>query len=248
MMLAHVLREHPKLCSFHEAPPLLITEAYLRWSGRHDAEDVHDRLADARDTLIQQVERNGFVYVESAQFLAHLIPELHDRYGGRVVHLYRDGRDVVRSGLNKGWYAHGGPTTPFYIWLRRMTQLPIGNVWVDSRLDPPSELETRFEKGAWLWREINASIFRGRNGVPDDHIFDLQLERFGEDTLSDLLNFLGLSSEEAPIDNMLYVSEERPNRTEDHTFPPPSRWSGEKIERFWEIAGDMMAGLGYGEY
>lgn len=103
-MLARVLALHPELGAFHEPKPWLNTEGYLRWSGRKDSEYVHFRLGQKRDDLIEQVDANGLRYIESSHFISHFIPDLRDRYDARFIHLYRDGRDFLRSGLERDWY------------------------------------------------------------------------------------------------------------------------------------------------
>lgn len=136
-MLARVLALHPQLGAFHEPKPWLNTEAYLRWSGRKDPEYAHARLEQKRDDLIEQVDANGLRYIESSHFLSHVIPDLRDRYDARFIHLYRDGRDFVRSGLERDWYPVGAFARTRGT-IRRMTGLKVGDSFADHRLDPPS--------------------------------------------------------------------------------------------------------------
>jgi hypothetical protein len=137
-MLARVLALHPQIGAFHEPKPWLNTEAYLRWSGRRNSHYAHARLQLKRDDLIRQVEANDLQYVESSHFLSQLIPELRARYNARFIHLYRDGRDFVRSGLERPWYQRRGRLEWLRTFLRRAPGLDIGNSFIDHRLDPPS--------------------------------------------------------------------------------------------------------------
>lgn len=244
-MIARTLDVHPDLSALHEPRPHLNTEAYLRWSGRHDSGQVHSRLSAARDQTLAETDQNGLLYVESSHFLSHLIPELHDRYGARFVHLYRDGRDFTRSGLNRWWYTRRRFRQPFFTVLRRLTGLPVGDTFVDHRLDPPSGLEGRFEKIVWLWREKNADILRGLRDVPGHFQMELPLESFSEATISKILDFLGVQATPSIIESMVEVARQKPNETTDYDVPAPDDWPDERKERFWEIAGDMMNHLRY---
>lgn len=243
-MLARVLALHPEIGAFHEPKPWLNTEAYLRWSGRKSSGYADARLEQKRDDLIEQVDANGLWYIESSHFLSHLIPELRDRYSARFVHLYRDGRDFVRSGMQRAWYC-GRTLAPVRSAIRRMTGLEVGNSFVDHRLDPPSRYDSRFERIAWLWAEINSEILDHLEGVPDEDWREVRLEAFGEDTIRGLLRWLGHPAEDRLVDEMREMGTEKPNRTEDRQVSPPEEWSGVRTNRFRTIAGDMMRRLGY---
>lgn len=244
-MLARVLALHPEIRACHEPRPWLNTEAYLRWSGRKDSEYAHARLGQKRDDLVRQIDANGLHYVESSHFLSHLIPELRDRYDARFVHLYRDGRDFVRSGLEREWY-RGGALAPVWGAVRRTTGLEVGDSFVDHRLDPPPRYDSRFERIAWLWAEINGEILDHLESVPDEDRTELRLEAFGADTIRELLGWLGHPAEDRLVGEMAMMGAKKPNRTEDREIPPPEEWTEARTRGFYEIAGDMMHRLGYG--
>lgn len=244
-MIATVLDLHPDIAAHHEPKPRLNTEAYLRWSGEKSSGYVHGRLARKRDDLIMDTDDRGRIYVESSHFLSHLIPELRERYGARFVHLYRDGRHFVRSGLERLWYKDAGVKRTLSTWLRRRTGLPFGIASRDHRLDPPPEMATRFEKTAWLWTEINRVILDALDDVPDVDMMAVKLEAFGPDAIRQLQTFLGLDADSDLLGQMRERARRRPNRTEDRVVPPPEEWEPSAVERFWGIAGKMMKELGY---
>lgn len=243
-MLARVLALHPEIGAFHEPRPLLNTEAYRRWSERKDSDYAHERLAQKRDDLIEQVGANGLQFVESSHFLSHLIPELRERYNARFVHLFRDGRDFVRSGLERGWYRNGKLGLVRTI-VRRRTGLAVGNSFVDHRLDPPSKYDSRFERIAWLWAEINGQILDYLKAVPEENQTKVRLETFGAEAIRELLAFLGHPAEDRLVLEMAEVGAKKPNRTEDREVPPPGDWGEERLRRFHAIAGEMMNRLEY---
>lgn len=244
-MIARVLDLHPEIDALHEPLPLLNTTAYLRWSGQAGPDHVHDRLHVRRDDLVKGVDSDGLVYVESSHFLSHLIPELRDRYDARFVHQYRDGRAFTRSGLGRGWYESGGPLRRLATWIRRSTGLPVGDSYIDHRLDPPGTLDGRLERIAWLWVEINRIILSELRQLPLEDVMSVRVEDFDSETVHRLLSFLGRDASDGLVSEMEALAATRPNRTEDRSVPPPERWNEEQTRRFWRVAGEMMERLGY---
>lgn len=243
-MLARVLALHPEIGAFHEPRPWLNTEAYLRWSERRDSDYAQAQLAQKRDDIVEQVEANGLRYVESSHFLSHLIPELCERYAPCFVHLFRDGRDFVGSGLERGWYRTGMLDFVRTI-VRRRTGLKVGHSFVDHRLEPPAQYDSRFERIVWLWAEINGQILDYLNAVPEEEQVKVRLETFGADTIRELLAFLGHPAGDRLVLEVADVAAKKPNRTEDRNVAPSGEWDEEHLRRFHAIAGDMMNRLGY---
>jgi len=246
-MLARVLGLLPEVVGFHEPKPWLNVEAYLSWSGKRDSDWLRRRLGRRRDGLIEQVRASGLGYVESSHFLSHLIPELQDRYEARFIHLYRDGRDFVRSGLGRNWYRRSRVDEWVKTQIRRTFALDLGFSWADHRLDPPGRLRSRFERIAWLWAEINGVILRGLERVPPGRVESVRVEDFGEDTVRRLSRFLGFELEENLLKRMLGVAARRPNRTRRYRAASPDAWSDRQIEQFYAIAGEMYERLGYAD-
>lgn len=246
-MIARVLDLHQGITAVHEPEPHLVTEAYLRWSGEVGSKYVHDRLSRKRDERVLRTGNGERTYVESSHYLSHLIPELWERYDAQFVHLYRDGRDFTRSGLERRWYEDPGLVGRLKTCLRRRTGLQVGTRFRDHRLEPPPEMTTRFEKTAWLWVEINRVILNALDGVPDEDVMAIRLEAFDREAILELLDFTGHEPADELVDKMLEEAESRPNQTEDRTVPPKEEWEERTVERFWEITGPMMERLGYSD-
>lgn len=244
-MIARVLDLHRDIAAFHEPEPHLVTEAYLRWAGEVESGYVHECLSRKRDKRVLAKGDEGCTYVESSHYLSHLIPELRERYDGRFVHLYRDGRDFTRSGLEREWYEDPGLSGRLKTWLRRRVGVQVGTTFRDHRLGPPPDMTTRFEKTAWLWVEINRVILSAIDRVPEEDVMAIRLEAFGQETIQDLLVFMGYEATDELVVKMHDEAESRPNQTVDRTVPPKEDWEQTTIERFWEIAGPMMERLGY---
>ena len=251
-MIARVLAAHPALFSIHEPLPDLNTEAYSKWAGRHGRAKILAHIGHKRGALIEQVEHNGLLYVEASHFCAHLIPELAETYHARFIHLYRDGRDFVRSGLERPrWYAEEGRSRLAVALefvkrqARRQFLIDVGSTWDDHKLAPPISMRSRAEKIAWLWVEINRVILESLAALPREQSMSLALEQLQRDSLIRVLDFIGVEADAPVLERMVRIAETKPNRTRVRRVPPVEEWSGHERTRFSEIAGAMMRKLGY---
>lgn len=249
-MLSHLLANHPVIFSTHEPKPHLVSEAYALWKGKVNKERIVQRILSKRSSFLKQVKGNHLLYVESSHYCAHLIPILHDLFDARFIHLYRDGRSFVRSGLEReSWYPHtsfspvGWGKKYIAEKIRRKYFLNFGNIWDDHRLEPPSEMTTRIEKITWLWTEINKIIIRDLETIPSDRYMNVALEEINRDAIIRILDFIGA----APInlDKMIETMNKKPNKTKEHSIPHFEDWSENDQNIFWKIAQDTMGKLNY---
>jgi len=249
-MLARVLALSPAIGAFHEPRPLLNTEAYLVWSGRapwHPG-SVTESVRYKRSWLIEEIQdHNGLIYVESSHFASHLIPVLDRLWGAKFVHLVRNGRDVVRSGLRRStWYGKISLKARVAAWLRRRLPLAeVGDTFLDHRLDPPRECRTRVARIAWLWAEVNRVCLRNLATIPPERQMRLHVEALGPTTLTALLQFIGADPEPALIARMLALADTRPNASPHDSQAEAPTWRAEEEEQFRAFAGSMMQQMGY---
>jgi hypothetical protein len=257
MMLAQTLASHPDLLAFHEPKPHLNVESFRAWENSIHTEKLHNRIEKKRSSLIEQASWNRNTYVESSHYASHLIQELYELYEARFVHLHRDGRAFVRSGLELDYWYPESYADVFKrsflggVWehevlnrIRRRGLLDVGFSWNDHRLDPPDNLESRVEKVSWLWNEINRSVLDQLATVPADS-FSISLDDFSRDVLQKLLDFLEVSSSPTLLDTMLDIANRKPNRTKKRSVAAFSEWNAEDQEAFWSVAKPMMERLGY---
>lgn len=245
-MLARALGRHPALYCLHEPQPKLNAESLAIWNGSHPESEVRSKVALKRDWLVSQTHQQRLVYVESAYFLAHLVPILDDLYGAKFIHLYRDGRDFVRSGYDRPWYVERRhPATVVKRWIRRRFLVDIGVSNEDHQLPSPNELDDRFGKIAWLWAEINRVIARDLDRLPDDRSLAIAVEKLNDPSgFRRVLKFFGEADEEL-VDEMVGLARQKPNKVDDHRLPPSDEWSESRVATFDRVAGDMMQRLGY---
>jgi len=255
MMLARTLSRHPELLALHEPMPHLNAEAFVHWNGSQGSREILESIRRKRDRLVGQVELNRMRYIESSHYCSHLIEELHQLYGARFIHLHRDARDFVRSGLARSWWypaysgLRGGLVRAKHGvegWVRHHYFLDVGSTWRDHRLEPPAHLKTRAEKIVWLWAEINQTILASFERLPPGTTTSLALEQVSEESLRELLDFIGVDAPPPLLRDMISVASAKPNRsTRELTAHQPS-FSPADCERFWELAAPMMDRLGYG--
>ncbi|MEJ2539063.1 MAG: hypothetical protein P8188_03600 [Gemmatimonadota bacterium] len=243
-MIAWALGTVDSVFAVHEPLPHLVTEAYLRWRGRLSGEDAEMAVRHKRENLYWQVLKNGLTYVESAHYCSHFIPELDRIFGARFVFLHRNPADFVRSGLRRGWYAEPDLRERLYGFVRRRWRIEVGDLWRDHRLDPPPEFESRLERLAWLWCEINGTILDGLESVDPERCFELRLDSVGRDRFRELLEFIGVPADADVVERMIRTAAERPDKEplRERASGSDTPWDERALQR---ITGRMARRLGY---
>ena len=253
-MVAKMLAEHPQLFAVHEPTPDLNAEAYASWNGSHGTDYIRKKVVSKRSDLIQQVLDNEYTYIESSHYCSHLIPLLDDLYDAKFIYLYRDGRDFVRSGLEREWwypersFSHpelNGLKEFFKRQVRRRWLIDVGHTWDDHRLKPPNKLNTRIEKISWLWVEINTVIQDYLLEVPSKKVFSIKLEAFDQEEIKSLLSFLDVRQDEKIREEMIRIMQIKPNKTISRSVSTFNEWPDKDKAHFWRIAKGMMDELKY---
>ena len=146
--IANVLSQHPELVCTHEPLPRLVEETAEYRYGRLPAADLSAILAETRPPSI-----DGRRYAESANRLSLAIPVLASTFpDAQFIWLMRDGREVVSSGMQRGWF---DPTVVKDTqWERhRLRGDELGEV------DPEEWARwSPFRRVCWLWRRTNELI------------------------------------------------------------------------------------------
>ena len=244
-MIAHALRAHPRVLALHEPPPRLDVEAYGKWRGAQPAARILKRVRGKRVGLVTQVIENGYRYVESSHFCAHLVPELRQLFDARIVHLHRDVEPFVASGLARDWYGErerGDLREKVRTFVRRRLVLDLGNPGLDHRLEPPARF-SRAQKIAWLWSQINEVILRDLEAVPPEHQMTLALEAVTPDAITRLLDLIEVDTDAETLRAMVEIAGARPNRSASGA---PAGLDARDRASVEEIAGPMRRRLGYG--
>lgn len=214
-MIARTLAKLPGVCALHEPRPQLYAEAFASWSGARHYADLVRRVSNKRRDWVEQIQANGYVYLESSHFLSHLIPHLEELFSPKFVFIHRDCASFVSSGLIRNWYPDGA-SWPGHVakrWVRRHFLLDVGTPGDEHRLRPPRGLASRAEKIAWLWSEINGIILEALSPIPRERQLALRLNDLSSKELAGLVEFIGVEADVQTIEALQARSASRPNRS-----------------------------------
>ena len=219
------------LC-LHEPPPKLIEEAARYRYGETAADEIRDLLTESRPA-----ELDDRVYGEAANRLALVVPELVRAFPkSRFVWLVRDGRDVVSSTHQRGWYdPERAKDTVWERW--RIRGDLVGAVEADQW-----EHWSPFQKTCWLWRWTNEVIETDLATLPEERHRMLRLENL-EDEIDSVADFLQI--EPAP-----WAITKRNARVTDgagetianevDTLVTPDSWTEDQRAIFEQTCGSLM--------
>jgi len=224
--------------TYHEPEPLLygLSKLSYEYSDNTNVSKVlQEAFYVARQELMKRSLDCGMGYIESspqatflAPFIQKVVPDV------RFIHLVREPRDVVRSGMRRKWYeGHGADKT-------RIIPHP------DSSTGREWESYSAFKKNLWLWNETNSWILKFTSSVPAERILLLHSEDvFGasEEALRKLFTFVGSSL--PPGRKIAHVLGKKLNQQKTGTFPESEVWSHEMQCDLLKIAGRTAESLGY---
>lgn len=146
----------------------------------------------------------------------------------RLLHLVRDGREVVRSVMERRHYT---PGTSGHHALQPLPSDPLYERW--------DEL-SRFEKVCWLWADANRRL---AEDVPNWVSFESLVGDY-DYFKENLLDFIGLEMSEAQWSEIVRAPT---NVTKKFTFPPWQEWDVSQNAAFDAICGKQMSRFGYGQ-
>jgi hypothetical protein len=252
-MIASVMAMHPSILGLHEPRPLMNLEAYSYWSGKIKRNRIQESVIHKRDHLIHETIKNNYIYLESSHFCSHLIPILYEKYDAKFIHLIRDGRKFLISGLNRDWWFSSRSdknqteivVDSIKVYFRRKLFIDIGREWHDHRLDPPKKYKSKLEKTSWLWLEINEAILNSLKDVPAEDQITVRLEDFNKEKIVEILNFINLNYDIEILEKMYLKSVEMPNKTRTKRINKFSDLRPDEQELFWSITHGMMQEFGY---
>jgi hypothetical protein len=236
--LAALLGISVNVFAYHEPKPLLYGLSKLSYECS-DNEEVGKVLQEsfvvARQELIKRSLECNRGYIESSPQVTFLAPFIQKVIKNvRFIHLVRDPRDVVRSGMRRNWYeGHISDKT-------RIIPHP------DSSAGREWDSYNAFKKNLWLWNETNSWILKFTSGMPAERILLLRSEDiFGarEDVLRKLFIFAGSSIPSGR--KIMQVLGKKLNQQTAGTFPDSDGWSDEMRNDLLEITGQTAQSLGY---
>ncbi len=230
--LARFINGFDSTLSLHEPHPDFVNLGVDYASGKVSEEKASRRIERGRRVLCKLVKKQGASrYVEPNNRLFSLIDVLEKVFDDiKIIHIVRDGRDYVRSGMSRGWYKE---------------------VDIDIRLEA-SEFEddeyrdrweemSRFEKICWRWQKKDGFIYRSLEGK-DNYIrvkFEDIFEGDNYTGLKKICEYMNIPKKEVKR-NIELMMDNKINATKEYEIPHWSEWGKEMIETFEEIAGEHM--------
>jgi len=234
--LANFFNEFDNIHSVHEPTPVFRDLSIEFAKGLCSSKKAKEEIKDKRRALCRQVKRNGNqIYIESNPRLFSLIKPLKEAFNEpKIIHIVRDGRDFVRSGMSRyygGFYSKGDinprlnaidfPEDDYY------------DNWDDFSL---------FEKNCWYWKKRDEIIYQDIKDyskgitIKFEDIFNRPEDYKG---ICEISQFLGLDNDDA-ISTFKYMQRNKINKTKKYSIPHWKEWDDIKKEKFDQIAGDHM--------
>jgi hypothetical protein len=228
----------PNFIAYHEPSPKLYglsKLAYNKYIKNQNLDLFKEAFLTARRKLLNYSLKAGKGYAETSPQTTFLAPVILESLPNvRFIHLVRDPRNVVRSGMNRCWY-DGHPADKIRIIPLQDTEA--GRQW---------ESYNSFQKNLWLWTETNKWILAFSSRLPSEKIILIHSENiFGAhpETLKKVFNFSG--SPVPPQRKLLRVLRKKLNAQKTGSFPEPKNWPEIMQRDLVKITGETAKTLGY---
>lgn len=216
--------------AYHEPEPLLYGLSKLAY------ENIDNKIAcrilieaflASRKEKIEYSLYSKRGYVETSPQTTFLAPIILDAIpDARFIHVVRDPRFVVRSGMRRKWYD--------------------GHIADKTRIIPKSDSEegmqwsrfSTFQKNLWLWTETNKWIHKFLTSLPTDRVLLIHSEDLftaHEKIMEKLFAFI--NSPIPPKHKITRVLSKSLNKQKSGEFPEISSWSDGMYSDFYNIAG-----------
>ncbi len=234
--LAHLLDLADGATVEHEPLPRLnrqCREVYEQWATR--PEPYRLLIEACREDVVYKAYEDGQAYGETANRLTYFAPAIREVFtNSKFLHLVRDPRHVVRSGMDRGWYDT--------------------NKWDEGRIVPRTgdpyhdrwDEMSLFERCAWFWYETNRFAREFTDSLEPGRAMTVRAEDLfagNPETVAAVFDFLEL---EAPKPKRVAkVLGTKANYQRRRTFPDVAEWSDDQNEALRGVAGPMMDALGY---
>jgi hypothetical protein len=227
----HLSRCYPQVWAAHEpAPSWRLRMGTTRaLCGKASRAELTQMLVKLRRAMVGRVQQG--IYVESNPYLSGFIEVLGDVFAGAsVVHVVRDPRTYVRSGVNFGAF-------------RGMKKLA-AEFWPDWFPKPRqnwSEMDA-IERLAWFWSQVNSHLNRGEQLYGPGYLRIRFETLFSEDGLARLTDWIGLERSSALAEE---AQKERVNASKVDELPAWEKWSLQDQAKVMKHCEPLMRTYGY---
>jgi hypothetical protein len=224
--------------ALHEPSPRLYHLSQLAYTD-YDPHANHRLFKEAfltsRRELLSASASRRKTYMETSPQVTFLAAIIQDAVAGaKFIHLIRDPKAFVRSGMRRRWYSGHA--------MDDLRIRPLAGAYGHRRWSTWSA----FEKNAWVWAETNRWIGAFMANLPLENRLLLKSEDlFGANVgaLDDFYRFIGVKT---PPDGLINtILKQKLNAQRSGQFPDPAGWTDQMLAELQSIAGPIMAEFDY---
>jgi len=224
--------------AYHEPLPNLYRFSKLSYWYAEDqmAQDIFSEgFLAMRSDLLHHALAHHKGYVETSPQATFLAPSIVQTIPQvKFIHLVRNPKDVVRSGMRRKWY------DGHRLDKNRITPVP------GSKLHERWLQYSPFQKNLWLWNETNRWILNFLTTVPPHSKILIHAEDIfaaSPDALKRIFDFIHAS---LPSERKIRrVLGRRLNAQQSGVFPEFEQWDSNRRKILIEMCGDTANQLGY---
>ncbi len=244
--LASLFNQFEHVIAFHEPRPHFLKLGNDFAAGKISSQKAMNKIERGRRITLKELKRQDpkiKVYVEANNRLFSLIPVLLTNFKGcKIIHIVRDGRDVIRSEMNRfenrrhpfpRLKATDFPADPYY------------EKWNDM---------SKFERVCWWWQKKDKIIYEAvkkRKNCVTIRFEDIFNEKSGYPGMKKIIDFINMDFDghtELLNYNLILNSQtmnKKVNKPTDKNVPHWKHWDQNQIKQFKMIAGEHMKKYGY---
>ncbi len=216
----------------------------LNLNAKLPAEEIIERFVKDRRWIA--IEDKNF-YIEANYQLFGLIDKLTKLPDSKIIVIFRDPRDWVRSWMNQGgWYTRGDLLS--MINLGGVKRITPQNAGIHN---PYWHQYTRFQKLCWAWNFMNSQFYseiKKKHSNLKYFFFEDLFTKKNYEKLSELLKFALNSHYDASCTDSLYnLLNIKVNESNARYLPSWQNWDSATCKILHHFCGDLMLKLGYGK-
>jgi hypothetical protein len=235
--MAELFRLDRGVFSYHEPMPKLYGLSKLSYenSDVQVQKILHEAFLVSRRVLLNTSLSCLKGYIETSPQVTFLAPYIMNAIPNvKFIHLVRDPRKVVLSGIRRNWY-NGNPFDE-----GRIVPHPnstIGKNW---------HLYSLLQKNLWLWFETNQWILNFSSTLSEDRLLMIHSEDIfstNEDIIKKVFSFI--DSPTPPMKKILHVLSKKFNAQQTGVCSTPPNWSEVIPHEMRNDLNKMLEVLGY---
>ncbi len=193
--------------------------------------------------------KSGKIYIEANWQLFGLVVDLLKLEKTKIIIIFRDPRDWVRSWMNKGkgsWYDKKDLLSK--INCLGFKRVDPSNVGINN---PHWKYYSRFQKLCWVWHYMNNNfyeILQNGNENITYFLFENLFVKKDVDKINELLKFaLNDYYKIECLKNMNDILDVKINESEVKNFLEWNHWTNQQCKELHHLCGGLMQKLGYGK-